>query len=160
MPKPKPVPKTVCGLFNAVHHAVEKRSPSIVHRATLSQSETNEPGAYLLICPVPRAVKANIPSLGLTCIPAGNYIYAGSAYGPGGLSARISRHFKSQKKAHWHIDRVTRIHPPSHALAFPYENECELISLLTDKLDATPPFKGFGSSDCRRCYAHLLQLPS
>jgi len=159
MPNSKPAPKTECGLFRAVHRAVKDLTPSVIHRSSHFPPDLSGPGAYLLVCPIPRAIKTDISPLSLTGIPAGSYIYAGSAYGPGGMAARITRHFKRRKKVHWHIDHVTRIYPPPQALAFPHARECELVSVLIDRLNAASPIKGFGSSDCPRCYAHLLQLP-
>jgi len=38
--------------------------------------------------------------------PPGYYVYFGSAHG--GLSARVSRHLKREKRLHWHIDYLTR----------------------------------------------------
>jgi Uri superfamily endonuclease len=34
----------------------------------------------------------------------GFYAYTGSAFGPGGLRARIGRHLSSTPVIHWHID--------------------------------------------------------
>jgi Uri superfamily endonuclease len=40
-------------------------------------------------------------------LPAGRYLYCGSAKGPGGLKARLSRHMRRGKSVRWHIDRLT-----------------------------------------------------
>jgi len=34
----------------------------------------------------------------------GYYIYIGSAFGPGGVRARMLRHLRADKPKHWHID--------------------------------------------------------
>lgn len=148
------------GFHARTERALQDLAPVAIQQPTEPLSLVGEPGAYLLFCFAPRPVKAEIPSLGLTKISAGRYIYAGSAFGPGGLSSRIARHFKRYKKIHWHIDHLTCAYPPSEALAFPHRTECELVSLLCERMQATLPIKGFGSSDCPRCHAHLLQLPS
>jgi hypothetical protein len=38
----------------------------------------------------------------------GTYVYAGSAFGPGGIRARLRRHFRRDKKLHWY-DAPVRI---------------------------------------------------
>ena len=46
------------------------------------------------------------------------------------------------------------------ALAFPGGNECELMQRLLESGLAQIAIKGFGSSDCRSCEAHLARLLS
>ena len=38
--------------------------------------------------------------------------------------------------------------------------ECDLASNLMAQQGASVPVPGFGSSDCRRCSAHLVALPN
>jgi Uri superfamily endonuclease len=40
-------------------------------------------------------------------LPAGRYLYCGSDKGPGGLKARLSRHFRHGKSVRWHVDQLT-----------------------------------------------------
>lgn len=92
-------------------------------------------------------------------LPAGRYVYCGSARGPGGMAARVARHRKREKSVRWHIDRLTTVAPVVGAAEFPGGNECALVaSWLGRGAHAVVP--GFGSSDCRHCTAHLLLLPS
>jgi Uri superfamily endonuclease len=42
-------------------------------------------------------------------IRLGHYVYAGSAFGPGGVHARVSRHCRNGKNKHWHIDYLREI---------------------------------------------------
>lgn len=90
-------------------------------------------------------------------LPAGTYVYAGSAYGAGGLAARLRRHFRKDKKIHWHIDRLTV--PASDLAAFVVEggNECRLAELLLKTGDFEIALEGFGSTDCQTCRSHLLR---
>jgi Uri superfamily endonuclease len=82
----------------------------------------------------------------------GRYIYAGSAYGPGGLKARLSRHMRRTKVERWHIDQLTKTGVRG-AWIFPGCNECDLVVMNS----ALPvPIVGFGSTDCKRCRSHLL----
>jgi Uri superfamily endonuclease len=42
-------------------------------------------------------------------LPAGRYLYCGSAKGPGGLKARLSRHTRRGKSVRLHVDQLTEI---------------------------------------------------
>jgi len=58
----------------------------------------------VLILRLPCPATVNVGRLGRVRFPAGWYAYVGSAYGPGGLAARISRHLRPSKPSHWHLD--------------------------------------------------------
>ena len=133
-------------------------SPDFVRSAAAAPAE---PGAYarLISRPSPLAVKAGARTASF--IP-GLYLYCGSARGPGGLAARIARHMRQEKRAHWHVDQLTREGEVLGAFVFPGGDECAINATL----EALPtPLEGFGSSDCRRCTSHLrywatgLRLP-
>jgi Uri superfamily endonuclease len=89
-------------------------------------------------------------------LAAGDYLYCGSARGPGGLRARLARHMRPQKRAHWHIDQLTSAARILGAFIDEAGDECALNAAL-DRLPT--PIRGFGSSDCRRCAAHLRFWP-
>ena len=77
----------------------------------------------------------------------GRCIYAGSANGPGGLKARVSRHTRRAKRRRWHIDQLTENGDVLGAWIFPGGVECDLV----DMNSALPvPIVGFGSTDCQR----------
>lgn len=86
----------------------------------------------------------------------GWHVYAGSARGPGGLAARIQRHFRPGKPVRWHIDRLTAAPVRVAALALPGAAECEIVARLLATGHFTVPAPGFGSTDCRCCESHLL----
>ncbi|WP_206057199.1 DUF123 domain-containing protein [Nitratireductor sp. XY-223] len=86
----------------------------------------------------------------------GWYLYAGCARGGGGIGARVARHLRREKAIHWHIDRLTPRAARVAALAVPHGVECDLVGRLIATGRYTVPVKGFGSSDCRNCQAHLL----
>lgn len=96
-------------------------------------------------------------------LSAGHYLYCGSASGPGGLRARVARHFRRDKSVRWHIDRLTLGGTVSGVLAFhatadPLVSECVLAAALqAAPVSATIALTGFGSSDCRRCDSHLFR---
>ncbi|ARN81646.1 GIY-YIG nuclease family protein [Methylocystis bryophila] len=120
-----------------------------------------EAGAYALLIslPAPLAVKAGSNRASLA---AGFYLYCGSARGPGGLAARVARHMRREKRAHWHVDQITCAGEVLGAFVFPGGDECAINVALAD---LPTPLDGFGSSDCRRCRSHLrywakgLRLP-
>jgi Uri superfamily endonuclease len=97
-----------------------------------------------------------IATLPPTTLPAGVYIYAGSAKGPGGLRARIGRHLRRDKPLRWHIDHLSEAATSLHAYPVPGGDECALVDMLLETGRYCFPLPGFGSSDCRHCISHLL----
>ena len=90
-------------------------------------------------------------------LPAGLYLYAGSARGPGGIRARVARHLRRPKACHWHIDHLTRVAELEDAIAFPDGRECAIADFALAR-GAQTPVPRFGASDCPRCAAHLLAV--
>ncbi len=86
------------------------------------------------------------------------YVYAGSAYGPGGLRSRLARHFRRDKPLHWHVDRLTGTAAALGAIAIEGGAECDIVAALVRSGQFDFPLAGFGSSDCRQCPSHLLRL--
>ena len=72
------------------------------------------PGLYLLILRLDRDLDLTIGALVRCLLRPGFYCYVGSAMGPGGLRARVMRHYRctdcgtsgKKKRLHWHIDFV------------------------------------------------------
>ena len=87
----------------------------------------------------------------------GRYVYAGSAYGPGGMRARVERHFRKSKAIRWHIDHVAHRAKTLQAVLIEGGAECDIVRVLVATGEFRSPLKGFGSTDCRRCCSHLLQ---
>lgn len=110
----------------------------------------SEPGAYALI------ITLGGQSGGLA---PGRYLYAGSAWGPGGIRARVRRHLRSTKSIHWHVDRLTTAGQVADVIAVPGGRECAIVAAVAALPGVTTPIPGFGSSDCRACPAHLVLLP-
>ncbi len=63
-----------------------------------------EKGTYVLIASVPQMKRIEIGRLGLFDIVPGYYAYVGSAFGSGGLRARLGHHLEPAAEPHWHID--------------------------------------------------------
>ena len=116
-----------------------------------------EGGAYTLHFQVRRNLTLPIASLGNPILFSGVYVYAGSAYGPGGIRARVSRHLREDKKPHWHVDHLSIATRCVNVETYIGGNECDLVSGLLAE-GAGIPVPGFGSSDCAVCNAHLVRL--
>ncbi len=117
-------------------------------------------GAYQLIINIKKEIKVKIGSLGQCRFPAGKYVYTGSAMR--GLEKRVQRHQRKDKKQHWHIDFLLADDNVEiiDIKKFPSKKkiECELNGELLNRQNSEVPVKGFGSSDCRECPAHLIRL--
>jgi Uri superfamily endonuclease len=131
------------------------KSSLFVDRHTLEGAPASG-GAYALILRLEKEAAIDLPRLSPAPIAPGWYLYAGSAYGPGGLRARLARHFRPAKKLHWHIDRLTSIYAPAAALSVPGGDECAVVSELIASGTFRFAFAGFGATDCRQCKSHLL----
>ena len=121
---------------------------------------SREPGAYLLLIELAAPLALDIPRLDPATLAPGRYAYCGSAYGPGGLRARIGRHLRCDKVQRWHIDRLTAAGRVAGVRAVPGGRECALLRDLLARPGVSVPVPGFGSSDCRACPAHLVSLPA
>jgi Uri superfamily endonuclease len=112
-------------------------------------------GAYALLIELETPLRVNAGAKRARLAP-GLYVYCGSARGPGGVAARLARHMRRDKRAHWHVDQLTSVGKVLGAWVFPGWCECE----VNEDLATWPmPLDGFGSSDCRRCRAHLRFWP-
>lgn len=119
----------------------------------------DQPGTYALILKLSRPATISVGKLGRFQFPAGWYAYTGSARGPGGLAARISRHTRSLKPLRWHVDYL-RAH--AHPIAAWYaigtqKRECAWARALSKLTGASLPAPRFGASDCR-CPTHLFHF--
>lgn len=109
----------------------------------------------MLVVALPRPLAVTIGGAAQT-LSTGRYLYCGSAYGPGGLRARIARHLRPAKMIRWHIDRLTSCGRVRGAWIFPDGDECALARALAH---LPAPIEGFGSSDCPHCRSHLFRWP-
>lgn len=126
-------------------------------RFVLSAAEApNAPGAYALWLRLDAPLLATAGRVGALLAP-GDYLYCGSAKGPGGLRARLARHMRREKRAHWHVDQLTAAGVALGAFIAVGGDECALNAALAT---LPVPIPGFGSADCPRCAAHLRALPA
>lgn len=141
------------GLIKAVRTLIP--DAGIVHCS--GDTISPDSGSYLLLIELstPLSVQIGKREAGL---PAGLYVYAGSARGPGGLKGRLGRHLRADGRKRWHIDQITARADRRAGFAFRTVSECDLTRRLLESGDFTAPVEGFGSSDCRNCPSHLVQF--
>ncbi len=65
------------------------------------------PGTFALVLRRTDASAPCVGRLGRLALRPGHYVYVGSAQGPGGVRARLSRHLRQATRPHWHIDYLT-----------------------------------------------------
>ena len=116
------------------------------------------PGTYLLVLTAFAETRLRVGSLGEMMVHPGFYLYVGSAFGPGGLRARVGRHIAGSGPLRWHIDYLRRGAQPVAAWCAPDQRcEHEWAQTLAAAVRVSVPLARFGASDCR-CPAHLFFL--
>ena len=108
-------------------------------------------GIYVLIIELENNITITIGKLGKIYFKKGCYAYVGSALN--GLENRINRHFKSQKKFHWHIDYLLDNSCIKEVIYAETQEKKECM--LAKTLNNYEKIKKFGSSDCN-CESHLF----
>jgi Uri superfamily endonuclease len=125
-------------------------------------AETPLNGTYLLMMRLDSDLDAlQVGRLGVFGFAAGYYLYVGSAFGPGGLPARLAYHARRVKlRPHWHIDYLR---PHARLLeAWSVSGAPPLERAWVQALEHLPgvavPVPGFGARDTAR-RAHLFYAP-
>lgn len=116
----------------------------------------SNPGTYALVLKSNTTTTIQIGRWGYLKINPGYYIYIGSAFGPGGVSSRVSRHCRLSKSKHWHIDYLREFTKPLFAFYSdePVRLEHEWANALNN-VKGISSISGFGCSDCH-CESHLF----
>ncbi len=118
------------------------------------------PGTYALILRNYSKATIQIGRGGRICVKPGYYTYIGSAFGPGGLRARVSRHLRKEKRKHWHIDYLREFMEPVGAWYTHDRQRLEHIwARSLSKMGGLISTHGFGCSDCD-CDSHLFHTPT
>ncbi len=101
-----------------------------------------------------------IGKLGLMTLRPGCYVYVGSAFGPGGLRARVLRHVAISGKRHWHIDYLRPYVDIVEVwwLAGRERREVQWVEGVFSLRGAHCQMLRFGASDSD-CESHLLWFP-
>ena len=123
-----------------------------------AETITKDPGAYLLVIELGHELALDITTLSPPALAPGRYVYCGSAYGPGGIRARVAHHLKKDKALRWHVDRLTIAGRIVQVAALGGGSECALFAGLRAHAGVSVPVPGFGSSDCGACPAHLVAV--
>ncbi|MEH0018355.1 MAG: GIY-YIG nuclease family protein [Desulfobacter sp.] len=125
----------------------------------MSDRLPSAPGTYALILRNPGRKTFCVGRLGPVTLPRGWYVYTGSAFGPGGLAARVGRHLRPDKSKRWHVDYLTSELPVSRIwyTTWRVKQECAWAGFLS-AMGGKVHIPGFGASDCN-CSAHLFSFP-
>jgi Uri superfamily endonuclease len=130
-----------------------------VNRPPPSVPPGDRPGTYLLRFDLSAAVDLEVGRLETVRLTRGTHFYVGSAFGPGGVAARVRRHVLGDGRPHWHVDRL-RAQAPVRACWYAHATR-DLEHRWAMALQALPGASisapGFGASDCG-CASHLLRF--
>ena len=109
-------------------------------------------GTYVLIASVPQMKRIEVGQLGEFDVVPGFYAYVGSAFGTGGLCARIGHHLESTAAPHWHIDYLLQVARPVEIWYTTAGRKLEhhWAELLEKAPGFRIPIARFGASDYHR----------
>jgi Uri superfamily endonuclease len=130
----------------------------------MTEEELNLPaskGIYLLVFYLSQVTEITIGRQGKQTFAAGWWFYVGSAYGPGGLRARLKHHIAHKhKRLHWHLDYFRPYAQLNELLLFDESRDFEhqIADYLGTELKLAYPEVGFGASDCD-CPSHMFYSP-
>lgn len=115
------------------------------------------PGTYALVLACRKRRPLRVGKLGRLMLQPGFYVYVGSAFGPGGLTARIRHHRQIAARPHWHIDYLRAVCDLKEVwfTPAPGRQEHSWAKVMARMPGAEMPLPGFGSSDCD-CQTHLF----
>jgi len=131
----------------------------VTKRNLLEMDLPEDKGAYILIVQVPQMRRLEIGSLGEFDIVPGFYAYVGSAFGSGGLRARLGHHLESTAEPRWHIDYLLQVATPIEVWYTTADRKLE--HHWAELMENAPGFRvtipRFGSSDYHRSrVSHLF----
>jgi Uri superfamily endonuclease len=113
-------------------------------------------GSYCLIIKLAEDSDIKVGSLGIINFTRGYYVYVGSALNS--LEGRLKRHWRPDKKIHWHVDYLLNNKNASLIdVVYAVDDgkwECLIAAALSKKGGET---SRFGCSDCK-CGSHLFKF--
>jgi len=116
-------------------------------------------GTYVLFVHLPLERTIRVGRLGEVRFWPGIYGYVGSAFGPGGLAARIAHHRRVSPAPRWHIDYLRTAAPIVHLwyTLDPVRREHCWAEIISGMKVADSSVPGFGATDCC-CPSHLYRF--
>ena len=137
----------------------ETNGKSSGHDGLPNERITRNPGTYVLVLRADTSRQLRVGRWGVLVVQPGYYLYVGSAFGPGGVSARISRHCRLSQARHWHVDYLREVTTPVEAWFGCGSRDLEHRWAETlGAICCLPSVPGFGCSDCD-CDSHLFASP-
>lgn len=106
-------------------------------------------GTYVLVLQSMVCRQIEIGRLGTMQVEAGYYLYVGSAFGPGGVKARVAHHMRIATRPRWHIDYLRQV-CQLKAVWYGYDEvhrEHEWVGVFESMSRVSVAMKGFGASD-------------
>ena len=127
--------------------------------AELTRQLPKAKGTYLLFFEMKHPKTIRVGKLVETAFAPGYYGYVGSAFGPGGLHARLRHHLTISERCHWHLDYIR---PSMQFLTLwitqdEEPREHEWAATLMDWPGADVPVKNLGATDCT-CPGHFFRF--
>ena len=108
----------------------------------------SRPGTYVLLLTLHASADLEVGRLGRMQFDSPFYLYFGSAFGPGGLRARIRHHLQPARRPHWHIDYLRQA---ADITGIWYSSDTERLECILANaalgLRGVSPVPRFGSSD-------------
>jgi Uri superfamily endonuclease len=119
----------------------------------------SKPGTCCVLFRSHKRRRTQIGRWGCLYIEPGYYLYVGSAFGPGGVAARVLWHCRKSRRStakHWHMDYLKDHVTPvvvwcSYALTCLEHRWARRLLRMAEMT----PIDGFGCSDCQ-CQTHLF----
>ncbi len=128
------------------------------YRSSRLDGMARQPGTYLLILRADSSQRVQVGRWGALDVHPGYYLYVGSAFGPGGVRARVSRHVRKKTARHWHIDYLRAVSVPVAVWCGYGARDLEHRWARTFRgLPGSSPVPGFGCTDCT-CESHLFRF--
>jgi len=114
-------------------------------------------GTYIIVAYCSNPSEIIVGAKGPVRLKRGYYYYVGSAFGPGGLRARLKHHLSTSPKPFWHFDYLKQGLKLESILfsteAKPLEHQW--AQYIANLQEIYVPIKRMGASDCR-CPSHFF----
>ena len=129
----------------------------LLYTGLMFEAIPRQPGTYLLIFRSEQSTRLDVGRVGSIQLQVGYYLYVGSAFGPGGLQARVRHHAKISTRPHWHLDYIR---PALSLTGIAYSTdmlryEHAWAGRLYYTRQMAIPLRSLGASDCR-CESHFF----